>query len=61
MTICSKCDGEGKIITDRCRKCSGKGQVQSKRNIKVVIPPGVDDGATMRIRGDGNSDKKRLV
>jgi DnaJ-class molecular chaperone len=33
--------------------------VQLKRNMKVVIPPGVSDGATMQIQGEGNLNKKR--
>ncbi|KAK2973225.1 hypothetical protein RJ640_004235 [Escallonia rubra] len=59
VSTCSKCGGEGKIITAHCRKCGGQGKVQSKRGIKVVIPPGVDDGATMVVRGEGNFDQKR--
>ncbi|KAL8474448.1 hypothetical protein ACS0TY_031061 [Phlomoides rotata] len=61
VTSCSKCDGNGKIITDRCRRCKGRGQVQAKRSIEVVVPPGVDDGATMQIRGEGNVDRKRGI
>ncbi|KAK3036999.1 hypothetical protein RJ639_029988 [Escallonia herrerae] len=61
VSTCSKCGGEGKIITAHCRKCGGQGKVQSKRGIKVVIPPGVDDGATMVVRGEGNFDQKRGV
>ncbi|KAL0397215.1 UNVERIFIED_CONTAM: Chaperone protein DnaJ 1 [Sesamum calycinum] len=59
VTSCSKCGGDGKIITERCRTCNGLGQVRAKRSIEVVVPPGVDDGATMQVRGEGNFDKKR--
>ncbi|XP_042504580.1 chaperone protein DnaJ-like [Macadamia integrifolia] len=59
VTTCSKCGGDGKIITDHCRRCGGQGRIQSKRSIKVVIPPGVNNGATMQIQGEGNFDKKR--
>ncbi|KAK4410715.1 Chaperone protein DnaJ 1 [Sesamum angolense] len=59
VTSCSKCGGDGKIITERCRTCNGHGQVRAKRSIEVVVPPGVDDGATMQVRGEGNFDKKR--
>ncbi|CAI9113712.1 OLC1v1014365C1 [Oldenlandia corymbosa var. corymbosa] len=61
VSTCSKCDGEGKIIADQCRKCRGRGQTQSKRKISVVIPPGVTNGATMQVRGEGNIDRKRGV
>ncbi|GMN46048.1 hypothetical protein TIFTF001_015235 [Ficus carica] len=61
VSTCGKCGGDGKIITDYCRKCGGGGQVQSKRTMNIVIPAGVNDGATMRIQGDGNFDNKSLV
>lgn len=59
MTSCSKCHGDGKIITDRCRGCNGRGRVQAQRTVEVVVPPGVEEGATMQIRGEGNSDRVR--
>ncbi|XP_020553182.1 uncharacterized protein LOC105165743 isoform X3 [Sesamum indicum] len=59
VTSCSKCGGDGKIITDRCRTCNSHGQVRAKRSIEVVVPPGVDDGATVQVRGEGNFDQKR--
>ncbi|KAM3380460.1 chaperone protein DnaJ [Capsicum galapagoense] len=58
VSACLKCEGKGRIVTDNCQKCGGHGQVQSKRSIKVVVPPGVHDGATMQVRGEGNIDKK---
>lgn len=59
VSSCSKCGGDGKIITEFCQYCGGEGNVQSLRSIKVVIPPGVSDEATMRIEGEGNIDKTR--
>jgi molecular chaperone DnaJ len=35
--------------------------VQAKRKMEVTVPPGVNDGDTMQIRGEGNFDKKRLA
>ncbi|XP_009767506.1 uncharacterized protein [Nicotiana sylvestris] len=61
VSMCSNCGGNGRIVTDHCRKCGGRGQVQSKRSIKVVVPPGVHDGATMQVRGEGNIDKKSSI
>ncbi|XP_051113551.1 uncharacterized protein LOC127239440 [Andrographis paniculata] len=61
VTTCSKCRGDGKIITDKCRRCNGRGQIHAMRSIEVVIPPGIDDGATMQVRGEGNVDKVRAI
>ncbi|KAI9101538.1 hypothetical protein K1719_023782 [Acacia pycnantha] len=59
VSTCSKCRGLGKIVTDNCQRCSGSGIVQSKRTMELVIPPGVNDGVTLQIRGEGNLDKNR--
>ncbi|KVI08118.1 hypothetical protein Ccrd_013512 [Cynara cardunculus var. scolymus] len=59
VSTCSTCGGDGKIITEFCKYCRGEGNVQSTRSIKVVIPPGVNDEATMCIEGEGNVDNKR--
>lgn len=61
VSTCSKCGGLGKIITEHCQRCDGSGQIQSKQTIEVEIPPGVSDGDTMQIRGQGNFDKKRQI
>lgn len=59
MSTCLSCAGDGKVVTDDCVKCGGLGSVKSKRSFDVVIPPGVDDGATMQLQGEGNLDKNR--
>ncbi|KAL3512117.1 hypothetical protein ACH5RR_024834 [Cinchona calisaya] len=61
VSTCAKCGGDGKIITEHCRKCGGRGQVRSKRMINIVIPPGINNGATMQVRGEGNIDTKRSI
>ncbi|XP_057818010.2 uncharacterized protein LOC131031023 isoform X2 [Cryptomeria japonica] len=58
VSTCSKCKGEGKVITDPCRKCGGDGRVRSKKTVKLEIPPGVCDGNTIQLSGDGDSGKK---
>ncbi|EPS62778.1 hypothetical protein M569_12012, partial [Genlisea aurea] len=59
VTSCSKCRGDGKTITDHCRRCSGRGEVLVKHSIEVDVPPGINDGATMQVQGEGNIDQKR--
>jgi len=54
-TACSQCHGEGAIITDPCPQCRGTGRQKYKRNISVEIPPGVDDGTGIRLRGEGEA------
>lgn len=50
---CGQCGGEGQIVKNPCKTCSGEGRVQQERTLKVRIPPGVDEGAQMRVAGEG--------
>ena len=52
-TTCSACHGEGTMITDPCKDCKGGGRVRVERKIKAKIPPGVDTGSQLRLRGEG--------
>ncbi|MEC0334054.1 molecular chaperone DnaJ [Paenibacillus macerans] len=50
---CSACGGRGQIIKEKCPTCSGSGKVKKQRKIHVRIPAGVDDGAQLRMTGEG--------
>jgi len=52
-TTCPSCRGEGQIISDPCLECSGAGKRKVERQITVKIPPGVDTGLQLRLRGEG--------
>jgi len=54
ITSCSRCHGEGSIITDPCPQCQGTGKEKRKRSILVKIPAGVDDGSQIRLRDEGD-------
>ncbi|GIP35854.1 molecular chaperone DnaJ [Paenibacillus sp. J2TS4] len=51
--ICSQCNGQGQIIRDKCGDCQGTGKVKKRRKIHVKIPAGVDEGAQLRVSGEG--------
>jgi molecular chaperone DnaJ len=55
ITACSKCGGRGYLIDSPCRECRGNGTVGKTRRIRVMIPAGVEDGHTLRLRGEGNA------
>jgi molecular chaperone DnaJ len=55
ITTCSKCHGEGKIIKHPCTKCHGEGMVRRRQRIAITIPPGVDAGSHLRVRGKGEA------
>lgn len=52
---CPVCGGAGEAPTTPCTPCSGQGRTRGTRRIDVEIPPGVDDGTTVRLRGHGES------
>jgi len=52
---CPRCGGSGKLILDPCSDCRGQGQVRKERTLSVRIPAGVDDGARIRLAGEGDS------
>lgn len=54
-TTCSTCNGAGQVIVDPCRRCNGKGREKVERKVLLKIPPGVDTGTQLRIRGEGES------
>ena len=54
-TTCGQCRGEGKIIQHPCKECRGVGKTRKNRTIEVKIPPGVDAGTKLRIRGEGEA------
>jgi len=50
---CPRCRGEGSTVENPCRSCQGEGLVMGRREIELTIPPGVFDGVTMRVPGEG--------
>ncbi len=54
QTTCPQCSGRGKIIKNPCNTCRGKGKVRRTQKVKVKVPAGVDNGQTVRIRGEGS-------
>lgn len=52
-TTCPSCRGQGQIISDPCKDCRGGGKVRVERRVTVKIPPGVDTGSQLRLRGEG--------
>jgi molecular chaperone DnaJ len=54
-TTCSQCRGEGQIISDPCAKCQGQGRLRKAQSLSVRIPPGVDNGSRLKLRGEGEA------
>ncbi|HET7673440.1 MAG TPA: molecular chaperone DnaJ [Candidatus Saccharimonadales bacterium] len=55
QAVCDKCKGRGKIPEKVCSLCKGKGTERKSQNIKLKVPAGIDDGATIRLREHGEA------
>lgn len=53
IQTCPDCSGTGKIIKDKCPDCRGTGYIANRQTIKVMIPAGIDDRQSVRIRDKG--------
>ena len=53
IQTCPDCRGAGKIIKEKCSDCYGSGYITTRKKIQVVIPAGIDNGQSVRIRGKG--------
>jgi molecular chaperone DnaJ len=57
FTTCSLCQGAGSIVSHPCEACSGAGMNPETRQMEVRIPPGVDNGTRLRLRGEGEAGR----
>jgi molecular chaperone DnaJ len=54
-TTCRRCGGTGQMIRDPCERCMGRGRIRTTETLTVRIPPGVEDGAQLRVSGRGHT------
>lgn len=55
QTTCPHCRGAGKTIKDPCEDCRGRGTKPETSTLSVTVPPGVDDGQTLRLANKGET------
>lgn len=53
QVACSDCQGAGEKAEKACTECNGAGTARIRKTLTVDIPPGVDDGVQLRVRGEG--------
>lgn len=61
QSVCPQCNGEGKIIKNKCKHCSGEGIVYGEEVVEVKIPAGVAEGMQISVNGKGNAGKHNGV
>ncbi len=60
QTTCPACHGAGREIKEPCTACRGRGVSQQKKTINLAIPAGIDDGATIRLRNQGEKNRQGM-
>jgi molecular chaperone DnaJ len=54
LQFCHGCGGTGKRVISPCSACKGEGRTYVSESVKVKIPPGVDNGSVVKLKGLGN-------
>jgi molecular chaperone DnaJ len=52
---CPDCEGAGQVVEHPCKDCRGSGRTRKSAKLTIKIPPGIYDGATLRISGEGEA------
>ena len=55
---CRACDGEGSVVSDPCERCGGVGRVGERAKLEIKVPPGVDSGMRLLLRGEGEAGRR---
>jgi molecular chaperone DnaJ len=53
ITVCPDCGGRGTVIDKPCKECGGEGRTEREESLKVVIPPGAEEGMVLRVPAHG--------
>jgi molecular chaperone DnaJ len=56
--VCPDCNGEGKTYEKKCGICHGTGRARKVEKLKIKIPSGVENGAVIRLAGQGEAGAK---
>jgi len=54
-TTCGHCQGSGQHISNLCAACNGEGATRQKQRVRISIPPGVDQGMRLKMKGYGDA------
>ena len=52
---CARCQGAGRLRGTPCPSCGGAGRAPIQQRVKFRVPPGIEDGGTIRLPGKGNA------
>ena len=53
-TACPQCRGAGQRLESPCGDCNGSGKETRKAEVKIQIPPGIEEGVRLRVPDAGD-------
>ncbi len=53
VITCPECAGRGRVIDHPCPACEASGRAVREEKVTIRIPPGIPEGATLRLAGRG--------
>ena len=53
LITCPQCAGRGRVIDQPCPACEASGRAVREEKVTIRIPPGIPEGATLRLAGHG--------
>ncbi len=53
--VCPTCQGEGRVIKNKCHHCGGTGVEKGEEVVEINIPAGVAEGMVVTVPGKGNA------
>ena len=53
VITCPECGGRGRVIDQPCPACAASGTAVREEKVTIRIPPGIPEGATLRLAGRG--------
>lgn len=57
ISPCPHCQGQG-VSAKPCKHCHGQKRVEMKKHLSVKVPPGIENGQRLRVRGKGECGLK---
>ena len=54
---CHVCHGNGEKIIEKCNYCHGNGFLDEKIEKTIEVPPGIENGMSIKLRDEGHGGR----
>lgn len=54
VSVCPKCEGEGRMVENPCADCRGAGRIRKQKRLSVTIPKGSDSNLRLKLANEGD-------